>query len=169
MVSRGGGEMSFGLNGSVVTCGERELLVPDELHGRTDEPARNPLEEFQVYSKLKRAKFFADMRRMSSAKRSLQTSLQAAKLRRSSDDRTGRRTSRDAGARARRTSKDGAIKLAQKLREFGAQVEGAGKRRFNRRSVCYNSRSARQLVSAVSAEGVKARVEAKASPLARSH
>ena len=58
MVSRGGGEVSFGLNGSVVTCGERELLVPDELHGRTDEPARNPLEEFQVYSKLKRAKFF---------------------------------------------------------------------------------------------------------------
>ena len=27
MVSRGGGEVSFGLNGSVVTCGERELLV----------------------------------------------------------------------------------------------------------------------------------------------
>ena len=58
MDSHGDGAMEFTLNGTVVTDGVRELLVPDELHGPVDEPAKNPLEEYQVFSKLKRSKHF---------------------------------------------------------------------------------------------------------------
>jgi len=58
MDSHGDGAMEFSLNGTVVTDGVRELLVPDELHGPVDEPAKNPLEEYQVFSKLKRSKHF---------------------------------------------------------------------------------------------------------------
>ena len=50
--------MDISMNGTVVTDGVRELLVPDELYGRTDAPAKNTLEEYQVFTKLKRSKYF---------------------------------------------------------------------------------------------------------------
>lgn len=47
------------MNASVVTDGVRELLVPDELHElRVEEHTKNTLEEYQVYTKLKRSKYF---------------------------------------------------------------------------------------------------------------
>ena len=55
--SQGEGGVEISMNGTVLTDGVRELLVPDELHGRVDE-SKNTLEEFQVYSKLKRSKYF---------------------------------------------------------------------------------------------------------------
>ena len=52
------GGIQMSLNGTVVTDGVRELLVPDELHGRVEEPTKNTLAEYQVFNKLKRTKYF---------------------------------------------------------------------------------------------------------------
>jgi hypothetical protein len=54
----GGDGIQMSMNGTVVTDGVRELLVPDELHGRIEEPTKNTLEEYQVFNKLKRTKYF---------------------------------------------------------------------------------------------------------------